>query len=110
MARLLQLLVHAGALQKAQAEEARQMQIVYGDRIGTNLIARGLVNEHTLAQALGSLHGVPFAAGKDADSSPSFTRGLHRTVATALRAVPARVDDHGAWVFVLDPRDATVLA
>jgi hypothetical protein len=110
MAQLAQLLVGAGALRESQAEEARQMQIVYGDRIGTNLLARGFLKEAVLAQALGALHGVPYAAGKLADSLPQFTRGLHREAAMILKAVPARVDEDSAFVFVTDPRDPRVLA
>jgi hypothetical protein len=74
------------------------------------LMAAKLVRETTLAQALGALHGVPYAAGDDANSRAAFTRGIHRSVATSLRVVPARVDESTAWVFMTDPHDMNARA
>lgn len=105
MSRLIEILVKGGVLSTAHAMEARSQQVLFGDRIGTNLMAAKLVPETTVAQALGALHGVPFAAGADATTRAAFTRGLHRNVAMSLRAVPARVDGSTAWVFMTDPHD-----
>lgn len=110
MSKLVELLVQGGVLSAEHAHEARQQQVLFGDRIGTSLLAAKLVRETTLAQALGALHGVPCAAGDDANSRAAFTRAIHRTVATALRVVPARVDDSTAWVFMTDPHDTNARA
>ncbi len=110
MARLLEILTQGGLVTPSQARDAANLQVIYGDRIGTNLLASGALRETALARALGAVHRVPYAAGKDADSRPAFTRGIHRNVALAFHAVPARVDDERALVFMCDPHDANARA
>lgn len=103
MSRLVEMLLQAGALTPERAKEARGHQVVFGDRIGTNLIALGFVNELTLVQALGALHNLPFAAGRDAESRPQLTRALPRQTAARLSVVPARADESVVHVFTMDP-------
>jgi hypothetical protein len=103
MSRLITMLLHAGALTAERAKEARGHQVVFGDRIGTNLLALGYLNELTLAQALGALHNMPFAAGTYADSKPVLTRTLPRQTAARLSVVPGRADDVDVYVFCVDP-------
>ncbi|MDP2341766.1 MAG: hypothetical protein Q8O67_12480 [Deltaproteobacteria bacterium] len=103
MSRLVDMLLQAGALTPERAKEARGHQVVFGDRIGTNLLALGFINEITLAQALGALHQHAFAAGPDADTRPVLTRTLPRLMAARLSVVPARVEDEGVTVFCMDP-------
>ena len=110
MADLLSMLLQTGVVTPERAVEARRHQVVFGDRIGTNLLALGFVTETTLAQALSALYGVPWAAGVTADSRPAVTRTLPRQVAARLSAVPAAVDANAVTVFMLDPRDSAALA
>jgi len=110
MADLLSMLLQTGVVTPERAVEARRHQVVFGDRIGTNLLALGFVTETTLAQALSALYGVPWAAGATADSRPTFTRTLPRQVAARLSAVPAGVDATGVTMFMLDPGDRAALA
>ena len=103
MSRLVAMLLQAGALTPERAKEARGHQVVFGDRIGTNLLALGFVNELTLLQALGAVHQMPFAAGREADSKPALTRALPRQTAARLSCIPARADEDVVHVFVMDP-------
>jgi hypothetical protein len=106
---LLGILIRAGVVSVERAREARRQQVVFGDRIGTNLLALGYVTETNVAGALGALYGVPWAAGVDADSKPALTRTLPRQMAARLSAVPARVEPGLVSVFVVDPADTAAL-
>lgn len=110
MAQLVDMMLRAGVLTPAQAQEARQQQVVYGDRIGTNLIDLGMVDETLLCQALGTLHNVPYAVGAMAQTSPTLARTLHGASAARLNAVPARWDGRVLHVFMMDPRNPRTVA
>ncbi|MEW5854523.1 MAG: hypothetical protein AB2A00_37450 [Myxococcota bacterium] len=105
MSQLVQMLMRAGFMTAQQAQEARAHQVVYGDRIGTNIIDLGLVDELTIAQALGALHGVPYAAGPTADTSMTLARTLRKDVAARINSVPAKWDGTFMHVFMTDPRN-----
>jgi hypothetical protein len=109
MSELVKLMMRAGVLTPQQAQEARAQQVVYGDRIGTNLVDMGFVDETLLAQALGSLHQVPYAAGSAADTTPTVARAIPASAAGRLNAVPARWDGQVMHVFVMDPRNSRVV-
>ena len=110
MSQLMAMLLQAGVLSPDRAREARGHQVIFGDRIGTNLLALDFLNESTLAQALGALHGVAWAAGSAAETKPALVRGLPRQLAARYSAVPALVDDQQASIFMMDPRDPEALA
>jgi len=109
MPRLVTLLLQAGVLSPERAREAHAHQIVFGDRLGTNLLALGYLPEATIAQALAMQHGVPWAAGADATTRPALTRTLPRQLAAQYAAVPARVDDDGVVLFMMDPTASEAL-
>lgn len=109
MPRLVTLLLQTGVLTPERAREAHAHQIVFGDRMGTNLLALGYLPEATIAQALATLHGVPWAAGADATTRPVLTRTLPRQLAAQYAAVPASVDDDGVVLFMMDPTDGGAL-
>src|SRR5207245_9431340 len=53
MAKIGELLVHSGHLTQEALEEALDWQVLYGGRLGTNLLELKLVEEEHLARALG---------------------------------------------------------
>jgi len=109
MSQLVQMMLKANVLTPEQAKEARAQQVVYGDRIGTNLLDCGFVTETLLAQGLGALHQVPYAAGPQAVTTPTVARTLSAALATRLNAVPARWDGQVMWVYMMDPRNTRVV-
>jgi hypothetical protein len=62
--RLGTLLLHEKLITQAQLEESLETQVVYGGRLGTNLVELGFVKEVDLARVLGRQHNVPFASGE----------------------------------------------
>jgi hypothetical protein len=59
VALLTRLLLSQGVLDYAGVEEGIKAQVVYGGRIGTNLLDMGLVTEEQLCKALEKCYGVP---------------------------------------------------
>src|SRR5215470_1208747 len=64
MARLGELLVAAGRITAAQLEEGLRAQILYGGRLGTNLVELFHLDLDAIALGLARQHGVPAALGK----------------------------------------------
>ena len=55
------LLVDQNIITMQVLEEALQRQVIFGGRLGTNLMEMGAVKEETLLKVLASQHNVPFA-------------------------------------------------
>jgi len=62
--RLGSLLLEEKLLTQAQLEEGLETQVVYGGRLGTNLVELGFLKEADLARVLGRQHSLPFASGE----------------------------------------------
>lgn len=62
--RLGSLLLEEKLITQAQLEEGLETQVVYGGRLGTNLVELGFVKEPDLARVLGRQHNIPFASGE----------------------------------------------
>lgn len=85
MARLGELLVQLQLITDAQLHEGLQTQVLYGGRVGTNLVELGYLTLDQLAKALARRHRVPAALGNHFDRCD--------------RALQARVPAHiaGKW-------------
>jgi hypothetical protein len=59
--RLGQILVAAGRISPAQLDEALRAQVLYGGRLGTNLVELGHIDLDALALALARQYGIPAA-------------------------------------------------
>ncbi len=67
MSRLGERLIAAGLLTHEQLEQALRAQVVWGGRLGTNLVELGCIDLDTLATALGKQYGLPPALGRHFD-------------------------------------------
>ena len=83
MARLGERLIAAGLLTHEQLEQALRAQVVWGGRLGTNLVELGCIDLDTLATALGAQHGLPPALGRHFDRAD---RGLQEDFPQELAA------------------------
>jgi hypothetical protein len=59
-----QILVANGVVQQKDLEEALQRQIIFGGRLGTNLMEMGLLPEETLLKVLSFQQKVPYAEAR----------------------------------------------
>ena len=62
-ARLGEILVREGACSEPSVRDALKNQIIFGGRLGTNLLEIQAVTEDALAKALGKQHALPSLSG-----------------------------------------------
>jgi hypothetical protein len=89
MPRLGELLVAAGQLTSDQVLQALRAQVMWGGRIGTNLIELGFLDLDTLAQVLSRQHRLPAALARHFDKAdPALQRQLSTDIAERFAVVP----------------------
>jgi Type II secretion system (T2SS), protein E, N-terminal domain len=89
VSRLGDLLLIAGLLSHEQLDQALRAQVVWGGRLGTNLIELGCLDLDALATALGKQHGLPPALGRHFDrADPVIQDDLPGALAEKYSVVP----------------------
>src|SRR5919197_2650880 len=107
--RLGTLLLRDAVIGLAQLEEGLRAQILYGGRLGTNLLELGSIDLDTLGLYLSKVHGVPVATPQRMDAAdPAAAARLGadlagRHMAFPLGPEPLRPDSIA--VALADPRD-----
>jgi hypothetical protein len=91
MAKIGEVLIRAGHLTQEGLEEALDWQVLYGGRLGTNLVELKLVEEEQLARALGKQLGAEVAWGEMA-VDPSLVSAIPRHVADRHELVPWKLE------------------
>lgn len=106
--RLGELLVKDGACAPSAVREALQSQIIFGGRLGTNLLELGSVSEEALARTLGRRFGVPSLCG-DLRLDPAAVGLLRSDIADRYDVIPYVVADRKLALLAIDPADLTML-
>jgi hypothetical protein len=89
MARLGELLVAARMLTADQVERALQAQVLWGGRLGTNLVELGHTDLDSLTRALGRQHDMPAALARHFDKAdPELQHRLESAQVDAWHIVP----------------------
>src|SRR5262245_52089940 len=89
MARLGELLTSARLIEPAQVERALRAQVVWGGRLGTNLVELGAIDLEALGQVLGRQHGLPPALARHFDKAdPELQARLPAELARTYSVVP----------------------
>lgn len=102
-----QLLVDGGAITVDQLERAIEAQVIFGGRVGTNLLELGFVDEKTLNAALSEKLMVPTLDEGVTDPMPAYEtlqlvpRGLVRD----YRVIPLREEGRRLHLLMEDPSD-----
>ena len=91
MAKIGEVLIRAGHLTQDGLEEALDWQVLYGGRLGTNLLELKLVEEEQLARALGKQLGAEVAWGEVA-VDPALVSAIPRHVADRHEIVPWKLE------------------
>ena len=112
MARLGELLVGAGGLDAKELEQALRAQVVWGGRLGTNLIELGFIDLDELSRVLGKQHRMPAAQAHHFEKSdPALQQMLPAELAEKYLVVPLlRIADGQIALAGMDPLDADALA
>lgn len=89
MARLGELLVAAGLLTVEQVEQALRAQVIWGGRLGTNLVELGHLALDPLTKVLGRQHRLPAALARHFEKAdPALQRMLSPELAERFSCVP----------------------
>src|ERR1041384_4536191 len=92
------LLLRNAAIGLSQLEGALRNQVLYGGRLGTNLVELGFLDLEMLSTDLSELSGIPVATPSLLDASDTnYVKRLGSEDAHRLRAIPlGLIDDDGA--------------
>jgi hypothetical protein len=89
MARLGELLVAAGLITAEQVEQGLRAQIMWGGRLGTNLVELGHLDLDDLARTLGRQHRIPAALARHFDrADPALQQRVPAAMAERHAVVP----------------------
>ena len=102
------LLVRDGACSADAVRDALKNQVIFGGRLGTNLLELGAVSEEALARALGRQHGIPALSG-DLGLDRAAVALLAPEIADRCDAIPYVAADRRLGVLVVDPRNLATL-
>jgi hypothetical protein len=91
MPKIGEVLIREGQLTPDGLEEALDWQVLYGGRLGTNLLELRLVGEEQLARALGKQLGAEVAWG-DLAVDPSLVSNIPKHVADRQEIVPWKLE------------------
>ena len=113
MPRLGELLVAGGLLTTEQVDQALRAQVMWGGRLGTNLIELGFIDLDQLSRSLGLLHKMPSALARHFEKiDKDLQKLLSHDVAEKFLVVPLiRVaSDDKVIVVAIGPLEAKSLA
>src|SRR5215470_8078287 len=116
MPRLGELLVAAGLLAVEQVEQALRAQVLWGGRLGTNLVELHYLELDPLSKALGRQHRLPAALARHFEKAdPALQRLLPAELAERFSCIPLlRMGPEGHVVVAslapLAPRPIAVIA
>lgn len=100
------MLVQAGKLTPAQLDEALKSQVIFGGRLGTNLIEMGIIDEEELAKVLGEKLRVPCVDPEELmNIPPPVLETIPREMAEQYQVVPLRQEAKRLFLVMADPSD-----
>ncbi|HEV7556549.1 MAG TPA: hypothetical protein VGO00_13880, partial [Kofleriaceae bacterium] len=106
MARLGELLVGTGLLTADQIDQALRAQVIWGGRLGTNLIELGCLDLDELSGALGRQHKLPAALARHFERADAeLQQRLSPDVAERFSCVPIARRNDNVVIAAIDPLD-----
>jgi len=104
--RLGDVLIRKGLITSDQLDQAVQCQVIFGGRLGTNLLELGHLQEEQLSEALSQKCQVPAVPREELEEIPSRVIELiSRELAGLYSAVPMRLVGQDLHTAMLDPLD-----
>lgn len=104
--RLGEALVKEGIITRQQLNQALERQVVYGGRIGTNLIELRFISEEELTRFLGRFFNItPVTQEMIATIPPDVIGSLSADIVGRYKILPFRRDRNRLHTAMLNPRD-----
>ncbi|HEY6871573.1 MAG TPA: hypothetical protein VI298_02475 [Geobacteraceae bacterium] len=105
-----ELLVKEGVITRKQLDEALKSQVIFGGRLGTNLVEMGLVGEDDLVRYLSMQLEVPFVPSEQLLSiPPDVIKLISREMADEYKIIPLSLDKKRLTVAMWDPSDLSAV-
>jgi len=104
------LLVREGIISEAELEEALRNKVIFGGKLGTNLVELGYITSERLSEALAKHKGFPQVDPSQLDAIPASVIALI-TAETAKQhqVIPIALDKKRLTVAMADPCDLTAI-
>lgn len=100
------LLIEAGLITAAQLQDTLRLQRLSGERLGSTLVAEGIINEDSLMDFLAKQTGVPRLDVKNLDISPAVLQRIPRRLAEQMNILPVALKEPKSLVLAMaDPMD-----
>jgi len=106
--RIGEALVARGACDQEAVRQALENQIIFGGRLGTNLLEIGAVTEEVLAEVLGERYGAPYLSG-ELELDPDAVSLVRPELADRFDVVPYVLSARRVGVLCIDPTDLGVM-
>jgi hypothetical protein len=106
--RIGEVLVRDGACAPEAVRTALQNQVIFGGRVGTNLLELEAVSEEALAVALSRRHGCGHVAGP-VELDRAAVRAFPRSLADRWDVVPLARDDRTLTLLAVDPSNVAMI-
>jgi len=103
-------LVKSGLISREHLRLALARQVVFGGRIGTNIVALGILREEELTEFLSKFLKVPAATARELGHiEPEVIESLSKELAERYKAVPFRKEKNRLHVAMLEPKNIQAL-
>lgn len=100
------LLLSAGVITEEQLEEAMQSQVMFGGKLGTNLVDLGFLTEDYLARFLGQQMKIPFCSGDQLKNIPEKILAiLPQDLALKFKAIPIAESSNDLRLAMVNPNN-----
>ena len=105
-----ELLVKEGFITQSELEEALRSQVIYGGKLGTNLIEMGLLSEEDFGRVLSRMLKVPYFSANDLRDIPqAVIESLPAELAAKYKVIPLRLENRRLTLVMTDPSDLRTL-
>ncbi|MBE0500510.1 MAG: general secretion pathway protein [Desulfuromonadales bacterium] len=104
--KLGELLVQEKVITPHQLEEALKYQVIFGGKLGTNLIELDFVREDDIAKTLSKMLRVPLVNGDELNNIPQDIISLiPRDMAEQYQAIPLQLENRKLTLVMANPAD-----
>jgi len=104
--KLGEALVESGLITKQQLNLALERQVIFGGRLGTNLLELRILNEEELAKFVGAFYKRPFVTNEVIDSIPKdVLNAIPREVIEKYKILPLRREGKKLHVAMLNAKE-----
>lgn len=105
-----ELLVSEGLLTRKQLEEALKSQVIFGGRLGTNLVEMGIVEEQDLLRTLSKQLEIPFVSSEQLMAvPPEVIKLIPKEMAEEYKIIPMSLEKKRLSAAMADPSDLSAI-